>query len=160
MVWKPRIRLGAAWGFATLAAILLFDTWCVQHIRTAPIDLTLFCRDQSSNRIDDYLELFHTDLTFYSYEYGFAKPNPLLFRKLYDALYEFQILPSQTVFVGNDLVNDIKPAADAGMLTAFFTGDDQTAFVHDQDGMIVPDISFSSWEELPEKLSFYEKKDA
>ena len=42
MVWKPRIRLGAAWGVVTLAAILLFDTWCVQRLRTAPIDLTLF----------------------------------------------------------------------------------------------------------------------
>ena len=42
MVWKPKIALGAAWGIVTLAAILLFDAWCVQRLRTAPIDLTLF----------------------------------------------------------------------------------------------------------------------
>jgi len=122
-----------------------------------PIDLTLFIRDQGGAAYDDYLDLFDTDLIFYSYEYGVAKPNQLLFRKLYDALYELHILPSQTVFVGNDLALDIKPAAEAGMKTAFFCGDSQSAFVHDLHGTVVPDISFTAWDELAARISFYEK---
>ncbi len=123
-----------------------------------PIDLSLFVRDQSNNALDDYRELFDSDLTFLSFEYGVAKPNQMLLRKLYDALYELQILPQQTVFVGNDLSLDIQPAADAGMLTAFFTGDDMSAFVHDLSGMVIPDIVFNSWDELPDKVSFFEEK--
>lgn len=123
-----------------------------------PIDLTLLIRDQSNGKFDDYNELFDPDLTFYSFEYGVAKPNKLLFRKLYDSLYEYQILPGQTVFVGNDLSLDIAPAMEAGMRTAFFSGDRESAFLHDLAGKVIPDISFQSWEELPLKLSFYSEE--
>jgi putative hydrolase of the HAD superfamily len=119
------------------------------------MDLTLFLRDQTRGEIDDVTRLFDPDLLFFSYEYGVSKPNPILFRKLFDALYEFQIFPSQALFVGNDLVADIKPAADAGMKTAFYTGDKESAFLHDGAGAAIPDISFSSWDELPRKVSFY-----
>lgn len=123
-----------------------------------PVDLTLFIRDQSNNALDDYKDLFENDLIFLSYEHGVAKPNQELVRKLYDALYEYQILPQQTVFVGNDLSLDIQPAIEAGMRTAFFTGDDKSAFVHDLSGKVIPDIVFDHWDELPEKISFYRKK--
>ena len=124
-----------------------------------PIDLTLFIRDQSGDTHDDYKDLFENDLIFLSYEYGVAKPNQELVRKLYDALYEYQILPQQTVFVGNDLSLDIKPAIEAGMRSAFFTGDDKSAFVHELSGEVIPDIVFDYWDELPEKISFYRKKE-
>ena len=124
-----------------------------------PVDLTLMLRDQSGGRYDDYLELFDIDLTFYSYEYGVSKPNQLLFRRLYDALYEYHILPSQTIFIGNDLSVDIQPAQEAGMRTAFFAGDRETAFFHDLDGQVIPDITFKHWSELSSKISFYEEKE-
>lgn len=123
-----------------------------------PIDLTLFLRDESEGRIDDMGELFDHDLVFFSYEYRMAKPSQALFRKLFDALYEYQVLPSQTVFVGNDLASDIRPAQQAGMKTALFTGDDQCAFVQDQETDIVPDIVFSDWNDLPGLVSFHEEK--
>lgn len=120
-----------------------------------PIDLTLFIRDQSDDTFDDYKDIFENDLVFLSYEYGMAKPNQILLRKLYDALYEYRIFPRQALFVGNDLSLDIKPSAEAGMPTAFFTGDDKSAFVHDLSGKVIPDIVFDSWDELPDKISFY-----
>ncbi|MBN1758139.1 MAG: HAD family hydrolase [Chitinispirillaceae bacterium] len=120
-----------------------------------PVDLTLLIREQSGGRFDDFFELFEVDLTFFSYEYQVAKPDRLLFRKLYDALYEYQILPSQTVFVGNDLAIDIAPAQQAGMKTALFTGDRRSTFLHDLGGAVVPDITFSGWAELTDKLSFH-----
>lgn len=119
-----------------------------------PIDLTLMIRDQSNEKIEDYLELFDIDLTFYSYEYGFSKPNQLLFRRLFDALYEYNILPEQTVMLGNDLLVDIAPAKAAGMKTALFTGDEFSFFTHEEKD-IVPDIVFDQWVEIPEKISFY-----
>ncbi|MBN1129718.1 MAG: HAD family hydrolase [Chitinispirillaceae bacterium] len=120
-----------------------------------PIDLTLLIREQSIGVYDDVSELFDQDLTFFSYEYGVAKPDVLLFRKLFDALYELQIMPAQTVFAGNDLLLDIAPAQTAGMKTALFTGDRQSLFLHDKADEITPDITFRSLAELPEKLSFY-----
>ncbi len=120
-----------------------------------PIDLTLLVREQSNGKYDDFNELFDPDLTFFSYEYGVAKPNQVLFRRLFDALYEFQILPSQTVLIGNDLLLDIEPAVEAGMKTAFFTGDIDGAFVHDLSGKVIPDISFQDWNQLPYMISFY-----
>jgi putative hydrolase of the HAD superfamily len=122
-----------------------------------PIDLSLFLRDQSNGEIDDHIRLFDQDLMFFSYEYGVSKPNKILFRKLFDALYEYEILPSQALFVGNDLGSDILPAQEAGMKTAFFTGDSRSAFMHDLAGVVVPDMTFSSWEELPRKISFHAK---
>ncbi|NLL14147.1 MAG: HAD family hydrolase [Fibrobacter sp.] len=120
-----------------------------------PIDLTLLIREQSNGKYDDFNELFDPDLTFFSYEYGVAKPNQILFRRLFDALYEFQILPSQTILVGNDLLLDIEPAIEAGMKTAFFTGDSAGAFVHDLSGKVIPDISFQDWNQFPSMISFY-----
>lgn len=120
-----------------------------------PIDLTLFIRDQSGGKYDDVNELFDPDLIVYSYEHGVAKPGTALFGTLFDALYEYRILPSQTVFVGNDLLIDIDPALKAGMKTALYSGDSQSAYLHGKENDIIPDIAFSLWEELPDLLSFH-----
>lgn len=120
-----------------------------------PIDLTLMIREQSLQKYDDFSELFEPDLTFFSYEYGVAKPNQLLYRRLFDVLYEYQILPEQTVFVGNDLETDIRPAIEAGMKTAFFCGDRKSTFFNSLEGKVVPDIVFTNWSELSSKISFY-----
>jgi FMN phosphatase YigB (HAD superfamily) len=128
-----------------------------------PIDLTLLLRDQSGGEIDDYNELFDTDLTFFSHEYGSVKPSEVLYRRLFDALYEYHITPSQTVFVGNDLAMDIRPAASIGMKTGLFCGDDVMAFVdgidENVDAGAVPDIVFNSWTELPGLISFHGEMD-
>ncbi len=123
-----------------------------------PIDLTLMIRDQSKGKFDDFTELFEPDLTFFSYEYNAAKADRLLFRRLYDTLYEYHILPRQTVFIGNDLSTEIAPAQEAGMKTALFTGDSQCTYLHNCSGKVVPDITFSSWPQLLNKLSFHSEK--
>jgi len=122
-----------------------------------PLDMTLLFREQSGGKIDDYNELFDHDLTFFSYQYGFTKPSEVLYRRLFDALYEYHILPSQTLFVGNDLSTDIRPAAAFGMKTALFCGDDVMVFGEggDIDTEIVPDVVFESWYELPGLVSFH-----
>lgn len=122
-----------------------------------PIDLTLMIRDAGNHTFDDIFELFDVDLTFFSYEYRVAKPDTLLFRKLYDALYEYQILPSQTLFIGNDLVIDIAAAQEVGMKTALYTGDSRSTYFHDAGGKVIPDLAFTHWNELPGRLSFHSR---
>jgi len=119
-----------------------------------PIDLTLFLRDQDSDLVD-FLELFESDLVFFSYENGVAKPNKMLYEKLFDALYELNALPSQTVFIGNDLAADIEAASEIGMKTALFTGNRGSTFLHDLEGKVFPDIVFSTYSELNSKITFY-----
>lgn len=120
-----------------------------------PLDLSFFIREQSDMFVD-YLELFDSDLIFFSFEYSVAKPNPLLFRKLYDALYEIEVLPENTVFVGNDLIQDVKAAQEAGMKTALFTGHQGSLFLHGEEGSVVPDVAFDAFEKLPHVLEFHE----
>ncbi|MDR2693117.1 MAG: hypothetical protein LBB74_02750 [Chitinispirillales bacterium] len=123
-----------------------------------PVDLTLMLRDQSDGKVVDYGELFDTDLTFLSCEYGFVKPGEVLYRRLFDALYEYRITPEQTVVVGNDLMTDIAPAVALGMRTALFCGDDAMVFGRDGQGdgdCVLPDMVFYEWEELPDRLLFH-----
>jgi FMN phosphatase YigB (HAD superfamily) len=119
------------------------------------IDLSLFLQDQTAGECDDYVRLFDRDLLFFSFEYGVSKPHQLLFRKLFDALYEYHVLPSQALFVGNDLASDIRPAQQAGMKTALFTGDSESVFVHGLCGTVVPDICFSRWDQLANQVAFF-----
>ncbi len=120
-----------------------------------PIDLTLFARDQSSDEIDDYLDIFDPELTFFSFEYNCARPGRRLFEKLFDSLQENQILPEQTVYIGNDLSLDVQEPQAIGLKTALFTGNRNSTFLHDLSDEVIPDISFTSWHELSEKISFY-----
>ncbi len=59
----------------------------------------------------------------WSYQFAEAKPSSRLFQLLRNTLQESGILPSQTLFLGNDIRNDILPAQRAGFRTALFAGD-------------------------------------
>ena len=66
---------------------------------------------------------FAESLCVFSYELGQAKPAPALFEKLLAALQAGGIKPGQTLYVGNDVRNDITPARALGIRTALFAGD-------------------------------------
>jgi len=122
------------------------------------LDLTLFLRDQSNFEIIDLEDLFDENLVYFSYEYGEAKPGRKMFQTLYDALYEYHILPQQTVYVGNDLASDIQTAEQIGMKTALFCGDSNSLFTHGLENEITPDTNFTQFDQLAQKLSFWERK--
>ena len=75
--------------------------------------------------LDDQAEAwgFDSDLQYYSYQHGRAKPGLELFRLAAEALLRRQIAPGQVLFVGNDMLNDILPAREVGFRTALFAGD-------------------------------------
>ncbi|ERP30966.1 HAD family hydrolase [Chitinivibrio alkaliphilus] len=120
-----------------------------------PIDMNHFLREQSNNTVVDLYELFDLDLCFYSYQYGIAKPGEFLYTRLLSALKSMEIAPSQTLFVGNDLELDMMSAREVGLRTAFFTGNKESTFLHGRGEEFVPDLSFSHFSQLPEKVSFH-----
>jgi putative hydrolase of the HAD superfamily len=89
-------------------------------------------------------ELFEPDLTLLSYQHGIAKPSPRLFELLAQRLARRGITPAETLFVGNDPLHDIAPAAEAGFKTALFTGHPESL----RSGDCTPNITFTDWNEL------------
>ena len=66
---------------------------------------------------------FDPGLVFYSYQFEVAKPSPVLFRKAAETLKAKGIQPSDVLYLGNDMLNDIYPAKAIGFQTALFAGD-------------------------------------
>ena len=66
---------------------------------------------------------FSSDLSVFSYKHRRAKPDKHLFEIMLDELGDQGISPSETVYVGNDMLNDIMPAAACGLRTILFAGD-------------------------------------
>ena len=79
---------------------------------------------------------FDPALCVYSYRLREAKPSLLLFRHALDMLTRRDIEPQQVLYVGNDRINDIWPAAHAGMRTALFAGDSRSFRPRDEDPRI------------------------
>ncbi len=73
---------------------------------------------------------FDDDLTLYSYQHGEAKPSHSLFAICADRLRDLGFPPESVVFIGNDMLNDIVPAANAGWQTALFAGDRRSLRLH------------------------------
>lgn len=70
-------------------------------------------------KIDDLSQYFHPDLTFFSYKLGVAKPDPAIYSLLLKNLKKLGIDPSETIFIGNDIKNDIEVPARYGFKTCF-----------------------------------------
>lgn len=66
---------------------------------------------------------FDLDFCVFSFRYRQAKPGPRLFDVLREGLKRRQISPNETLYVGNDMLNDMWAASQAGLRTAWFAGD-------------------------------------
>lgn len=70
--------------------------------------------------------VFDLNLCVFSNRYRQAKPGPRLFDVLCDELGRQQIAPHQAIYVGNDRLNDVWAANQAGLRTAWFVGDQRS----------------------------------
>ncbi len=86
-------------------------------------------------------DFFAPELTLLSYQHGIAKPSPALFELLTERLATRGITPSETLYIGNDPLQDILPAAAAGFKTALFTGHPDSL----RTGHCSPDHEFANW---------------
>ncbi len=66
---------------------------------------------------------FKSDLIFYSYKSGHAKPSPFMFEAAAKNLRNMDISAHSVLYIGNDMLNDIYPAKMVGFKTALFAGD-------------------------------------
>lgn len=66
---------------------------------------------------------FQEGLCSWSYELAQAKPSTNIFKAPLAQLGKDQIRPSEVLYIGNDMLNDIASASRVGCKTALFAGD-------------------------------------
>ncbi len=98
--------------------------------------------------LGDTAHFFDPGLTLLSYQHHIAKPAPELFALLSDRLATRGISPGETLYVGNDPLHDIVPAAAAGFRTALFIGHPGAL----RPGDCRPDFILRTWSQLPTLL--------
>ena len=76
---------------------------------------------------------FSPELTIYSYKTGHAKPSPYLFELATERLQTLGLKPENTLYVGNDMLNDMYPAKRAGFKTVLFAGDQRSLRLRTED---------------------------
>ena len=76
---------------------------------------------------------FDPDLTVFSHRFGRAKPSRTLFETTAENLVRKGVQRTATLYVGNDMLNDIKPAHEAGFQTALFAGDSRSLRLRKED---------------------------
>lgn len=92
---------------------------------------------------------FEQDLCLFSYRFGEGKPSPNLFASLAARLEKKGIAARQVLYLGNDMLKDIRPAASVGWQTALFAGDkrslrlreDDPGVMNVQPDMVIDDLS-------------------
>ncbi len=95
---------------------------------------------------------FDPQLCIWSYELLEAKPSTRLYELAAQRLADLHHLsPQQAVFVGNDMRNDIWPAAKVGFKTALYAGDQRSLRLREDDpncSDVQPDAVLTSIEQV------------
>lgn len=90
----------------------------------------------------------HLEHTLFSYEHGEAKPGTFLFKTLAQKLN-----PEETLYLGNDRLKDVAPAATCGFKTALFAGDQRSLRLHShRKDLPEPDAILTSLSQIPQLL--------
>lgn len=96
---------------------------------------------------------FDNTLCSWSYKLKRAKPSKEIFRDPLKALNEAGISPSEVLYIGNDMLNDIYTASEAGCRTALFAGDARSLRLRTDDSRcsnLKPDIILTNLRQLEE----------
>jgi putative hydrolase of the HAD superfamily len=94
---------------------------------------------------------FKKPICVWSYEHRHRKPSAVLFKLCEEGLKVLGVKPSETLYVGNDMLNDIVPAGKIGFKTALFTGDIRSTRLHEDVKECVekkPTIIFNKFDQL------------
>ncbi len=95
---------------------------------------------------------FDRNLCAWSFEIGEAKPSTRMFQGIVDHLDRtYGITPAETLYVGNDMLNDMWPAAQLGLKTALFAGDQRSLRLREHDGRcssLEPDVIITTLSQL------------
>ncbi len=156
MLWREILELDDDQEVTALV-LAIEDAWhpakpmpgaveCIQQLARTGVSLGLLSNAQCNTlpTLGPVADFFAPELTLLSYQHGIAKPSPELYQTMADRLAGRGITPRETLFVGNDPLHDILPAAEAGFRTALFTGHPDSL----RPGHCRPDIKFGKWTEL------------
>lgn len=133
----------AAWHPATL---IPGAAAAVQRLSRSGLTLGLLSNAQCNTlgSLGGLADLFSPEFILLSYQQGISKPAPELFEMLADRLAGRGITPAETLYIGNDPLQDIAPAAAAGFRTALFTGHPASH----RPGECSPDFRLADWKAL------------
>ena len=96
---------------------------------------------------------FREELCIWSWKLKEAKPSTRLYRRAASVLERSHgLAPRQVLYVGNDMLNDIWPAAQAGCKTALFAGDKRSLRLREDDARcagLEPDLVLTGLHQLP-----------
>ena len=98
---------------------------------------------------------FEDDLSVWSFKEHLGKPSVELFEKLKQSLSSRGIRPDQALYVGNDMLNDIWTANQAGLMTALFAGDERSLRLRETDDRcqgLEPDVILTELTQLTQIL--------
>lgn len=102
---------------------------------------------------------FDPALCEWSYARGESKPATGMFEKPLDWLRtKYGLLPEEVVYIGNDMLNDVYTASQAGLRTILFAGDKRSLRLRETDERIegqglYPDRIITSLYDLPKVLT-------
>jgi len=94
---------------------------------------------------------FDPVLSLFSYREGEGKPASNLFSRLAARLARYEIAASEVLYVGNDMLKDIWPAAKVGWKTALFAGDKRSLRLRADDPRVMgiqPDMIIDDLRQL------------
>ncbi len=115
-----------------------------------PIIMNYFLTGEFST--DQHIHLFEEDLSVYSFKELRAKPDTALFNKFIPVLNsKYNIEPSETIFVGNDMLKDVYTATKAGLRTVLFAGDERSLRLREDDPRVkgmFPDFIINDLKQL------------
>ena len=109
-----------------------------------PINLEIELKKLSKGKLGLY-EMFDKDLISFSYKVGRSKPGKEIFKKVLNNLRRKEINKNQVIFIGNDMIKDIKLANDIGFKTVLFARDKNTLKLN---AKIKPDAIITDWTQL------------
>lgn len=99
---------------------------------------------------------FEDDLQYYSYQHGQAKPGIALYKLASERLAQRGIRASEVLYIGNDMLKDVMPAASVGFRTALFAGDARSLRRRKEDARVVgvtPDLVITDLSDVPKYIS-------
>jgi len=121
-----------------------------------PIQLRRLLREELQRDNIELEDFFDASLVFFSYELGYSKPNPGAFQKANRILEQQGVKPAEIVYIGNDMLNDVWAAAQAGWQTIFFAADQtQTMLRNDEPNctQLQPDAVVTKAESIIQMLT-------
>lgn len=99
---------------------------------------------------------FDQDLCAWSFESQEAKPSVNLFHGVVERLqHQHGISPEEALYVGNDKLNDMWPAAQLGLKTVLFAGDRRSLRLREDDtrcSTLEPDVIITKLSQLSQVL--------